>query len=389
MEVKKVDTPALASLFLEMPQSLYRTDKNYIRPLDNDVEDIFDPSKNTLFAMGECCRWLLFDTNGHCIGRIAAFYDRVSSIDYLQPTGGCGFFECIDEEKAASLLFDTARNWLAEHGMEAMDGPINFGSRERWWGLLVEGFTEPCYCSNYNPPYYKKLFESYGFQVYYKQYTYRRALEGEIGERYANKAKRLLGMKGYSFDFIKRKHLSDAAQQFREVYNKAWVKHDGVGEMTKEQADKLMRNLKPVVDPIGLWFAYFEGEPIGFFISIPDVNQLLIKYVRGKVGLKGIFMLCWNKLFKKCKTLFGIVFGVVPAHQRKGVEVALIMEAAKIFINGKSNTGYEELQMNWIGDFNPKMMNLANQIGAYVYKTHHTYRYLFDREKPFERHPIL
>lgn len=389
MKVKKVDSPALARLFLEMPKSLYRTDKNYIRPLDNDVEDIFDPSKNTLFVMGQCCRWLLFDTNENCVGRIAAFYDKVSSIDYLQPTGGCGFFECIDEEKAAFLLFDTARNWLAEHGMEAMDGPINFGSRERWWGLLVEGFTEPCYCSNYNPPYYQKLFESYGFQVYYKQYTYRRTLEGEIGERYANKAKRLLGMKGYSFDFIKRKHLSDAAEQFREVYNKAWVKHDGVGEMTKEQADKLMRNLKPVVDPIGLWFAYFEGEPIGFFISIPDVNQLLIKYVRGKVGLKGIFMLCWNKLFKKCKTLFGIVFGVVPAHQRKGVEVALIMEAAKILINGKSNTGYEELQMNWIGDFNPKMMNLANQIGAYVYKTHHTYRYLFDREKPFERHPIL
>ncbi|MFC6103984.1 hypothetical protein [Olivibacter domesticus] len=389
MKVKKVDSPALARLFLEMPQSLYRTDKNYIRPLDNDVEDIFDPSKNTLFVMGQCCRWLLFDTKENCVGRIAAFYDKVSSIDYLQPTGGCGFFECIDEEKAAFLLFDTARNWLAEHGMEAMDGPINFGSRERWWGLLVEGFTEPCYCSNYNPPYYQKLFESYGFQVYYKQYTYRRTLEGEIGERYANKAKRLLGMKGYSFDFIKRKHLSDAAEQFREVYNKAWVKHDGVGEMTKEQADKLMRNLKPVVDPIGLWFAYFEGEPIGFFISIPDVNQLFIKYVRGKIGLKGIFMLCWNKFFKKCKTLFGIVFGVVPAHQRKGVEVALIMEAAKIFINGKSNTGYEELQMNWIGDFNPKMMNLANQIGAYVYKTHHTYRYLFDREKPFERHPIL
>jgi hypothetical protein len=389
MKVKKVDTPALARLFLEMPQSLYRTDKNYIRPLDSDVEDIFDPTKNTLFTIGECCRWLLFDADENCVGRIAAFYDSVSSVDYMQPTGGCGFFECIDEEKAAYLLFDTARNWLKEHGMEAMDGPINFGSRERWWGLLVEGFREPCYCSNYNPPYYQRLFESYGFQLYYKQYTYKRTLDSEIGERYANKAKRLLGMRGYTFDFIKRKNLSDAAQQFREVYNKAWVRHDGVGEMTREQADKIMKSLKPVVDPIGLWFAYFEGEPIGFFISIPDVNQLLIKYVNGKIGLKGIFMLCWNKLFKKCKTLFGIVFGVIPAHQRKGVEVALIMEAAKIFINRKKSTGYEELQMNWIGDFNPKMMNLAHQIGAYIYKTHHTYRYLFDRDKPFERHPIL
>lgn len=389
MKVKKVDTKTLIRLFLEMPQSLYKADRNYIRPLDKDVEDVFDPRKNPLLKMGECCRWLLFDTNDRCIGRIAAFYDTVSSNDYAQPTGSCGFFECINDEKAAFLLFDTAKAWLQERNMEAMDGPVNFGSRERWWGLLVDGFVAPCYCSNYNPSYYQRLFESYGFQLYYKQYTYKRALDTVINERYANKAKRLLGMRGYSFDFIKGNNLSDAGEQFREVYNKAWVKHDGVGEMTKEQADKLIKNLKPVVDPIGLWFAYFDGRPVGFFISIPDVNQLLIKYVNGKVGLKGIFMLCWNKFFKKCKTMYGIVFGVVPAHQRKGVEAALIMEAAKIFINKKKKIGYEELQMNWIGDFNPKMMNLAHQIDARIYKTHHTYRYLFDRDKPFERHPIL
>jgi len=162
-----------------------------------------------------------------------------------------------------------------------------------------------------------------------------------------------------------------------------------VGKMTVEQAAKLMKSLKPIIDPIGLWFAYFEHKPVGFFISIPDVNQLLVKYVKGKIGIKGLLLLFWNRWFKRCKTLFGIVFGVIPAHQRKGVEVALIMEAARIFVNKKDKTGYEELQMNWIGDFNPKMMNLAQQIGARIYKIHHTYRYLFDRDKPFERHPML
>ena len=389
MEIKKVDTPALANIFLEMPLMLYTNDKQYIRPLDDDIEAIFDVKKNALFRTGDCARWLLFDEQKRAIGRIAAFYDTASMRSYAQPTGGCGFFECIDQEEAAFLLFNQAKEWLTSRGLTAMDGPINFGSRERWWGLLVDGFVSPCYCSNYNPPYYQRLFEAYGFQVYFKQYTYRRLLDEPIDERYAAKAARILGNKGYQFAYIKRNKLSEAAQQFREIYNRAWINHDGVTEMTKEDADKLMKNLKPIVDPIGLWFAYFEGKPIGFFISIPDVNQLLIKYVRGKVGLKGLMVLLWNKWFKRCRTLFGIVFGIVPEHQRKGVEVALIMHAAQTFVKKRAKTGYEELQMNWIGDFNPKMMNLARQIGATIYKTHHTYRYLFDQNQPFERYPML
>jgi hypothetical protein len=85
--------------------------------------------------------------------------------------------------------------------------------------------------------------------------------------------------------------------------------------------------------------------------------------------------------------MFGIVFGVVPEHQRKGVEIAMIV-AARDSIQ-KRDMPYEELQMNWIGDFNPKMMRVAEQIGAEIYKTHHTYRYNFDRLKQFERYPVL
>ena len=86
--------------------------------------------------------------------------------------------------------------------------------------------------------------------------------------------------------------------------------------------------------------------------------------------------------------MFGIVFGVVPEHQRKGLEAAMVMAAAKV-IQDPSQLKYQELQMNWIGEFNPRMMNVARYIGGTIYKTHHTYRYLFDRTKPFERHPIL
>lgn len=389
MTILEVNSRKLARDFLIMPLSLYKDDRNYVRPLDKDINLVFDRHKNVLFKSGDCCRWLLTNHEGNYIGRIAAFYDEATTINNKQRTGGCGFFECIDDSEAATLLFSTARNWLQERGLEAMDGPINFGSRERWWGLLVAGYHPPCYCCNYNPVYYQHLFEQYGFKLYYKQYTYIRSLSKSIRTAYLEKAQRILNAKGYSFSAVKPGDMRQAAEDFRAVYNKAWLKHAGVGEITEAEAEKLMRTLKPVLDPRTLWFAYHEEKPVGFFISIPDVNELFVKYANGKIGLKALFMLFYNKYFQRCRTLFGIVFGVIPEHQRKGVEVAMIASFKSFLEKEPKGGGYQELQMNWIGDFNPKMMNLARQIDADVYKTHHTYRFLFDETKEVERHPII
>ncbi|RYZ44941.1 MAG: hypothetical protein EOP49_26185, partial [Sphingobacteriales bacterium] len=153
--------------FLELPVRIYKDDPNWIRPLNKDIEDVFDPKKNKFFKQGECKRWLLKDAGGQVIGRIAAFTNKKYKQE--QPTGGIGFFECIDDQAAANFMLDHCRTWLGERGMEAMDGPINFGERDRWWGLVVEGYFEPLYCMNYNPPYYKTLLENYGFQVYFNQ----------------------------------------------------------------------------------------------------------------------------------------------------------------------------------------------------------------------------
>jgi hypothetical protein len=156
--------------------------------------------------------------------------------------------------------------------------------------------------------------------------------------------------------------------------------------MTKEEADKTIRSMKPVIDEHIAWFAYHRGQPVGFFLSVPELNQLFVKYAKGKLTLPVKLRLLYNKLTGRCKTMYGLVFGVIPQHQKKGVEVAMIVSASNALLKSKA---YEEVQMNWIGDFNPRMMHIAEQIGAKVYKTHHTYRYLFDREAEFKRHPLI
>lgn len=285
------------------------------------------------------------------------------------------------------MLFDACREWLKQQGMEAMDGPVNFGDRDKWWGLLVDGFDlEPNYNCNYNFPYYRDLFEDYGFQLYFKQYTYARKVREPISEKLKSKADRIFADPRYTFRHIDLKEIDRYTDYFRIVYNKAWGRHKGVPELNEKMAKHLMNQMKPIIDEKIMWFGFYDDEPVAVFTNLPEVNQLF-KYVNGKLDLIGKLIFLWHKKRKTCTKMIGMVFGVVPEHQGKGVEGALI-ESTRRLVQG-SYTRYEDFEMNWIGDFNPKMLRVAEQVGGYISKTHHTYRYLFDRSKPFKRHPIL
>lgn len=385
MQLIEVKDKATAQQFLELPVQLYKKDKNWIRPLDSDIEDIFNPEVNKFFRHGEATRWILVDDKKNVIGRVAAFIDRKTAKKTEYTTGGMGFFECIDNQEAANLLFDTCKNWLLEKGMEAMDGPINFGDRDKWWGLLIKGFYEPIYGMPYHHAYYQPLFENYGFKEYFQQFTYHRPVEGELPEKYKEKSDRIARDAKYSFQHIEARKLEKYAEDFRTIYNKAWAKHSGVSEMPKAQAMNIMKQMKPVLDEDIIWFAYYDKEPIAFFIMIPELNQIF-KHLNGKLKGKWDIIAKLKFLYHKytgsCKKMFGVAFGVVPEFQGKGLEGAIVMAAARhIQPMGR----YTEFEMNWIGDFNPKMMRVAESAGGNIRKVHATYRFIFDQSKPFYR----
>ena len=386
MTLIEVTTSAHQIEFIEMALWLYRNEKNWIRPIDQDIEGLFHAETNKLFRNGaKAKRWLLQEESGKTIGRIAAFVNP--KMKEKQPTGGIGFFECIENQDAAFLLFDQAKAWLQSEGMEAMDGPINFGERDKWWGLLVDGFSEPNYNMPWNFGYYQSFFENYGFQLYFKQYTYARNVQNVgFDQKMVQRAQVILANKDYSFRYIKGKELQEKAPEyFMTVYNKAWARHLGKSIALKE-AQLMFAKMKPILDPRLIYFAFFKGEPVGFFIQIPEINQIF-KHVNGKMDLIGKLKFLWYKTFSPPNKMLGLVFGVVPEHQGKGVESAIVLSYDQM--SGKASFPYKTIEMNWIGDFNPKMMRVCEQLLAEIYKTHHTYRYLFDSEKPFERHPIF
>ncbi len=385
MQIAEVNTAQDKKDFLLLPLEIYKNDPNWIRPLDKDILTVFDTTQNKFFRHGECTRWILKDDSGQTIGRVAAFINNKTAKKDDLPTGGMGFFECINNKEAAFKLFDVCREWLRQKGMEAMDGPINFGERDSWWGLIVKGFDPPPYKMNYNPAWYQIFFEEYGFKTYFEQYCYALKVKERLQDKFYRRHATIKADSNYKAVHLKKKNLKRFAEDFRIVYNKAWARHGGGKELDSKQVQVFFNKMKPVMDEKIIWYVYYKDEPVAVWVNLPDINQLFRKF-NGKLGwlekLRFVYMI--KRRFSD--KFIGFVFGVVPEHQGKGVDSFIIVEGAKIIQHEKL---YDDLEMQWVGDFNPKMVALCEDLGTWRSRTLITYRYLFDRTKEFKRHPIF
>ncbi|MFN5361115.1 MAG: hypothetical protein ACK5B4_10280 [Bacteroidota bacterium] len=387
MQLVEVNNSATAREFLRFNRWINRENPCYVSPMDNEVNDVFNPEKNSLFRFGECCRWLLVDEKGNTCGRIAAFTNKKYKTRGTDvPIGGIGYFDCINDQEAANILLRHAQQWLESKGMKGMDGPINFGERDKWWGLLVEGFDkEPMYGMSFNPPYYQALFENFGFKNYYNQYYYATYTRDPLPLRFAERHDRFAAKPEYTARQIELNRLEKYAADFVTIYNAAWAQHGEVKEITLEQVIKMFGKMKPIMDPRVIWFAYYKDEPIAMFVNIPDLNQYF-KYFNGKLGWIEKIRLMLMKWRGTNKKLIGLVFGVIPKFQSLGIDSYLIYECALVL---KSNNWYDEYEMGWAGEWNPKMVNIYKSLGATQCRRLITYRYWFDPAHPFERHPIM
>jgi hypothetical protein len=397
MRLIEVTNKQSAKDFIRANVEINKDDPNYIRPLDKDVNDTFDPAKNKTFRFGEAARWVLLSDQDKLIGRIAAFTNKkYKNKGDDVPVGGIGFFDCINDQAAADLLFDVAKHWLMQKGMEAMDGPINFGERDRWWGLVVRGAGPPLYCMNYNQPYYQELFENYGFRNFFNQVCFAMDAKTVLPQKFYDRHDECARDPNFSSSHIKKNQLDKFAADFTKVYNKAWAGHGGIKQLDEKLVRKMFQSMKPVMDEKVSWFAYYKGEPIAIWINLPDLNQWF-KYLDGKFSLFHKLKFLWVKSTVRNKKFVGLVFGVIPEFQGKGVDSYIIVEGCKAIQNLRMENGqprigkllYDEYEMQWIGEFNPKMINVAEAMNTYRSRILTTYRYLFDRTKEFKRHPVL
>lgn len=377
MQVIEVRSKSDMKEFLTLTRIIYKNTPQYVQPLDVDIRNIFDPKKNKFFRHGEATCWILKNNQGELIGRVAAFINQKDMNNHPQPTGGMGFFECINDQKAAFKLFDTCQHWLVQKGMKAMEGPVNFGERDKFWGLLTENFEQaPYYNQNYNPAYYVSFFRNYGFETRFKQFIYARKVNTPLQDKFLERANRIAADDDYRIEPIRKKYATKYAEDFRTIYNRAWANREGTGfkGMHAAQAQAIIKSMKPVLDERLCYFAYYKNEPVGFYISLPEINQIFKKF-NGKLNLWNKLRLMYMLKTGYCKTTFGIAFGIDPDHQKKGLEGAIF----NAFLQKvEPSQAYHDVVITWIGDFNPKMINIVENLDAKLLQTMETLQKVFD-----------
>jgi hypothetical protein len=380
--IKEVKDKQTNKQFIDVAYLIYKDDPNWIAPLENDINDVFNPLKNPALKEHKLKRWIATQ-NGKLVGRIAAFYNQNLG-DNSEKVGAIGFFEAIDSKDIAYKLFDVAKDWLLEEGMDGMDGPINLGERDKFWGCLQEKKLPPSYQEAYNPPYYNKFFSEYGFEIYFEQLTYLITREGFKTEMVSKINNWLARKSNYEFKTLQLKHLKKYTKDFVEIYNHAWKKFENFSPVDENIILSIFKSIKPIIVEEYIWFAYVDNKPAGFLVILPDLNELF-KYNRGKFNLWNKVLFLIRNQFHKYNKTKALVFGIHPDYQKSGIDAGLISHFANVVNRRKE---IKSCEIAWVGSFNPQMQSLMQKINGSISKVHNTYRLYFDINKKVERYKL-
>lgn len=365
-------------LFHKVPHIIYKDDPNWICPLEADVQSIFNPALNKAYADGEAICYVLQDDAGQLVGRIAAFIDLERNKTQPYPIGGIGFFECIDNQDYAFALFEKAGAWLEELGAKIIEGPVNFGERDKYWGLLVKGFYPPLFQENYHPPYYRPFFENWGFLPYEQILTFKGDTSNIPVDKLRRIAMRLKERYDLSTQALDYANLEKYAQDFCEVYNATFNQFGHFKPIVPKQVITLLKEAKTIADPNVMAMAYYEDKPAGFCAFFPDINPLL-KPVKGKLNWRTIPGFLVRKYFKKTYDAKGVGFGIHPEYRSKGIFAVIVEYMAR----DRNRARYPYMYLTTIRAHNKEAISAYENLVIEVDRVHIAYR------KPLEEGIVI
>jgi GNAT superfamily N-acetyltransferase len=351
------------------PAELYRGRSRYdhwVSPLLVGEKDMFNPKKNPFYAHAEYQHFLAC-RGSEIVGRISATLDHNYVQFHEEKVAFFGFFEAFEDREAAASLFDAAAAWAGDKGMERMIGPMN-PSPDHILGVLVDSFDiPPIVQMGYNPPYYPGLYDACGFRKEKDLLCYRLLVKDlPMSDKIRRMAELVQKRSKVTLRTIDMKDFKAEVERIRGLYNSAWEKNWGFVPWTREEFDYMAADLRLIADPRIVFLAEAEGKLIGVSISIPDINQVLVK-MNGRLLPFGILRLLLGK--KKVDIVRLAIMGVAPEFRNKGVDALMVYETYR----RGSDLGYRGAEMSWIIEDNYPLRNFLDKWGVENYRTYRVY----------------
>ncbi len=366
VDVRPISSRTDHKAFLTFPWEIYRNYPMWVPPLLMDRRKLMDRKANPFYKHADA-EFFLARRNGSVVGRIGAVVNHNHNNEHNENIGFFGFFESVNDPDVSGALFATASEWLRARGVHAVRGPVTPSVNDEY-GLLIDGFDKPpMVLMPYNPPYYPALIEAAGFAKIKDLYAY--ALHGDIVM--SDKLERVTGMlrrrERLTVRSLDMKNFWREVEILKRLYNEAWQYNWGAVPMTNEEFDALAKDLKPVVVPELVIIVELEGRPIGFALSLPDLNTAL-KHNRRGYFLPGLW--CLLRYKKTIDAVRIIVLGVVREYQRTGAAAVLFYETARRAID----LGYPGGEASWVLEDNEMMNRSAAMLNGRLDKRYRLYQ---------------
>lgn len=366
-EVVRVSDRRQKHEFIDFIWKLHKGDPNWIPPLRMNQEELVNFRRHPFYENAKCQTFLV-KKDGQVSGRIAAIVNHGHNQRYGEKRGFFGFFDCIDDQEAANLLFKEACSYLKTEGMTDARGPCN-PSLNYELGALVDGFnTPPTFMMTYNWPYYDKLIKGFGFEKTQDLYAY----EGNM-----EMLKTIDPKLKFVIDEVKRRfnvHVRPANKKnfvaevklFLNIYNQALQGTWGFVPFSDAELASLAASLKLLINPSLTSIVEVDGKPVAIGIALPDYNPL-IKKINGRLFPFGFLTLLFGR--KKISKVRVLSTNVIPEYQRWGLGLVVLDRMLPDCLA----QGITDAEFSWVLESNHLSRGSLERAGTTRTKTYRLY----------------
>ena len=369
LKLNEVKSAAELDRFIRLPWKIYKDYPCWVPPLISERKKFLNPQINPFFENAEVRLFLAEDHRGNALGRIALVHDHNYQESYSKRTGIMGMFETVDDENVSRFLFDHAKQWCEKNGFDKLLGPLNLSTNHES-GLMVEGFDLPPMLGiPYNPDYYIKHFENSGFKKS-KDLVSLKLVITDIPEYLKIAAGKLEKRGRFSLRPLNLARFEDELKIIWEIYNSAWERNWGFVSMNFKEFKFAAEEMKSFINPEVCLIAEVKGEPAGFSLALPDVNQVL-KDLNGHLFPFGWAKFLWKK--NAIDSYRVLTLGIKKKFRRLGIDAYMYFDMYRKFLDKK----IKYCEMSWVLEDNTDMLTPIFKIGGAVYKRHRIYERTF------------
>lgn len=362
-----VDTPEQLEQFILLPRRIYAQIPQWVEPLHSSIKHELSP-ENPFRQYGELQAFLAVQ-DGDVVGRIVAAVNQRLIEREGQSVGLFGYFEAIDSLAVFTTLLEGAATWLRDRGMTTIRGPINLSTHNSCL-FLVDSFDRPPQMMMpYNPDYYPRLLEQLQWTKAKDAYAYDFPTDLLLDTKF-EKGYKIAIKSGVTFRSIRTEGegFEQDCKALYELFTTAFANNWSSSARSEAEFLAEAKDLKQLVDPDIFPIAEHDGKMIGFFMALPDYNQVL-KHVNGKLNWLGLLKFLWYR--RSINRARVIAICSLPEYRRKMVPLALIYLGMK----GGTQKGkpYCEAELSHIWEDNSASRRITEASGAKVAKTYRIY----------------